>query len=94
VAQFSAPAPFTYGNSPRLISSLRTPITYNTDLSFIKKVKFAERFTGEFRFEAFNVFNHPLFGGPDTALGDGRTGIVNSQVNLPRQVQVAGKITF
>lgn len=94
VAAFSAPAPFTYGNSPRLISSLRSPVTYNTDLSAIKKVRITERFTGQLRFEAFNLFNHPLFGSPDTALGDGTTGIISSQVNLPRQIQLAAKVTW
>jgi len=94
VSAFSQPAPFTYGNSPRLFSGLLTPGTISTDLSGIKKIPIYENLSGEFRAEAFNIFNHPVFGPPDTTLGDGTTGIVNSQVNLPRQIQLALKLIW
>jgi hypothetical protein len=94
LSDFSAPAPFTYGNSPRMLSDLRSPRFVDTDLSGIKTFPIHERFKGEFRAEAFNLFNHPTFGPPDTVLGDGTTGIVNSQVNLPRQIQLAFKLLF
>ena len=94
VSYFSQPAPFTYGNSPRMLASLRSPGFIDTDLSGIKNFPIHERVTGQFRAEAFNLFNHPTFGPPDTTLGDGTTGIINSQVNLPRQIQVALKILF
>jgi hypothetical protein len=94
VDAFSQTAPFTYGNSPRLLSGLLTPGTISTDLSGIKKIPIYENLSGEFRAEAFNIFNHPVFGPPDTTLGDGTTGIVNSQVNLPRQIQLALKLIW
>ena len=94
VDDFSAPAPFTYGNSARTLSSLRSPGFISTDLSGIKRIPIHDRWNAEFRAEAFNLFNHPQFGPPDTALGDGTTGIISSQVNLPRQIQLAVKLTW
>lgn len=94
VSDFSQPAPFSYGNSSRLISNLRTPGTVSTDLSGIKRVPIFENLSAEFRAEAFNLFNHPRFGPPDNALGDGTTGIINSQVNLPRELQFALKLIW
>jgi hypothetical protein len=94
LGDFSEPAAFTYGNSPRNLANLRSPGFISTDLSGIKKIPIHDRLSAEFRAEAFNLFNHPTFGPPDTVLGDGTTGIVNSQVNLPRQIQVAVKVLW
>lgn len=94
VSDFSQPAPFTYGNSPRELGDLRAPRFVDTDLSGIKNFPIHGNVTAQFRAEAFNLFNHPTFGPPDTSLGDGTTGIVNSQVNLPRQIQLAVKVLW
>jgi hypothetical protein len=37
---------------------------HNVDFSITKGFKFGERLRAQFRFEAFNVFNHPLFANP------------------------------
>jgi Carboxypeptidase regulatory-like domain/TonB dependent receptor len=96
VSDFSQPAAFTYGNSPRMLGNLRSPGFILTDLSGIKKFPIYERLhlSGEFRAEAFNIFNHPTFGPPNTTLGSGSTGIINNQVNLPRQIQIAAKLLW
>jgi hypothetical protein len=91
VNDFSQPAAFTYGNSPRMFGNLRSDDFISTDLSGIKNFHIHDRVSCQFRAEAFNLFNHPIFGPPDTTFGDGTTGIVNSQVNLPRQIQLAVK---
>jgi len=46
------------------------------------------------RLEAYNAFNHPVFGTPDTSLDDGSFGVVSYTSNGPRQVQLALKINF
>lgn len=94
VSNFSQPASFTYGNAPRELSSLRSPGFVDTDLSGIKNIPIHDRVNAQFRAEAFNLFNHPTFGPPDTSLGDGNTGVINNQVNLPRQIQLAVKVTW
>ena len=91
---FSAPAPFTYGNSPRMFSALRSPASFDTDLSGIKFVPIRGRVRAEIRAEAFNLFNHPIFGPPNTAIGTPGAGTVGNQVNLPRQLQLAVKLLW
>lgn len=94
VNDFSNPGAFTYGNSPRTLGPLRSPGLVDLDLSGIKNTRLIEGWTLQFRAEAFNIFNHPQFGPPDTALGDGTTGVINSQVNAPRELQFALKLLF
>lgn len=95
VNDFSEPAPFTYGNSPRTIGSLRDPGWVDLDLSGVKNTRFFDdRVNVQFRAEAFNILNHPQFGPPDTNLGDGTTGIISTQLNNPRELQFALKVIF
>jgi Carboxypeptidase regulatory-like domain/TonB dependent receptor len=94
VDDFSAPAPFTYGNSPRTLGSLRSPGVANLDLSGIKNTHLVEGIDLQFRAEAFNIFNRTQFAPPDTALGDNTTGVISSQVNAPRELQFALKLLF
>ena len=48
----------------------------------------------EFRIEARNAFNHPVFGTPDTSVDDGTTGLVSYTASTPREVQLALKVNF
>jgi hypothetical protein len=94
VSDFSNPGAFTYGNSPRTLGALRSPGLVDLDLSGVKNTPLFEGWILQFRAEAFNIFNHPQFGPPDTALGDGTTGVISSQVNAPRELQFALKLLF
>ena len=40
----------------------------------------------QFRGEAFNLANHPLFSDPGTTLGSPTFGVVTGQENSPRQI--------
>jgi hypothetical protein len=93
-SDFSNPGAFTYGNSPRTLGALRSPGLVDLDLSGVKNTQIVEGWTLQFRAEAFNIFNHPQFGPPDTSLGDGTTGVINTQVNAPRELQFALKLLF
>jgi hypothetical protein len=71
-----APALGTYGNMGRNIfrdSGLRT-----VDLSIFKNFKFKERYGAQFRFEAFNIANHPTPANPY-----GASSFVNSGNSFP-----------
>jgi hypothetical protein len=93
---FSQPDAFTFGNEPRVDSSLRQQGIVNFDFAIFKRTTFgpSERIGVEFRTEVFNLFNHPLFGPPVTYLPSGSFGAVNNTVNNPRLVQFAMKFVF
>ena len=72
------------------------------DLSIIKATKFGH-FEHELRIEAFNIFNHPQFGNPNTTFGNAAFGQITSTLanascalcgTTERQVQVAMKLKF
>ncbi len=94
VSDFSAPPAFTYGNTARTLGFLRAPGIENIDLSGIKTTQIRENLQFQLRVEAFNLFNRVQFGPPNTALESGTTGVISSQFNLPRQIQLAGKFIW
>lgn len=95
VSDFSDPGAFTYGNAPRTLGQLLSPGVLNLDASVLKTFPVTEHASFQFRFEAFNIFNHPQFGPPNTAFGPGQpTGLISFQANQPRILQFAGKILF
>jgi hypothetical protein len=48
----------------------------------------------EFRLEARNAFNHPVFGTPHTAVGDDTFGKIDYTSVGPRLVQLGFKFNF
>jgi hypothetical protein len=91
---FSQPAIYTFGNMSRTHGYLRGPGLRNFDLSAFKQFEVVGRLRAELRGEAFNAFNTPQFSNPDTGVTDGTFGVISSQANSPRQVQVALKLLF
>ncbi len=59
VSAFGAPAPYTLGNTGRLLPYLRGPSAFGLDISIFKDIPIRERLHAEFRAEAFNILNHP-----------------------------------
>ncbi len=94
VSAFSVPAPYTYGNVARLASWLRSQNMANLDLALSKNIPIKERFNIQFRFETFNTFNRPEFGLPNISIGAPAAGVINSQVNTPRDIQFGLKVAF
>ena len=93
-AAFSQPAPFTFGNAPRTLSNVRGPGTHDIDFSLFKNFEATERVKVEFRAEAFNLLNQVVFGSPNLTLSSGQFGVITSQNNTPRQIQLALKAVF
>jgi len=91
---FAIPALYTYGNTGRLLPWLRAPGVANLDLSLFKNIPVHEQVRAQFRFEVFNLFNRPQFGTPGTTIGSSTAGVISSQANAPRDVQVALKFIF
>jgi hypothetical protein len=92
--QFTQPAPFTFGNVSRALPDVRAPGLRNLDFSLFKSLMVTERARVQFRAEAFNLFNHPLFGGPGVVFGNANFGVITTQVNTPRQLQMALRLDF
>ena len=91
---FQVPAPFTLGNAPRAIGSVRSPWSFTTDLSLGKQFRIREEMNFEFRVEAKNAFNHPVFGTPNTNVGDDTFGTISYTAIGPREVQLGFKFNF
>jgi hypothetical protein len=93
-AAFRLSQSFELGDVPRSAGSLRSPLTFQDDVSVVKNFGIFENISGEFRLEAFNVLNKVQFGFPGTIFGSSTFGVISTQANLPRNVQVALKIHF
>jgi hypothetical protein len=93
--RFANPAPGTYGTLGK--NALQGPGYANVDASLVRD--FPLRFLGEagrfeLRLEAFNLFNRPNFGQPDTGLTSSTFGQLISTIGNARLLQVALKIVF
>jgi hypothetical protein len=93
-SQFLQPSPFSFGNVSRTLPDVRRPGLTNLDLSLFKDFPLGETWRFQFRVEAFNLTNTPLFGLPGTTLAAPTFGVISSQANLPRQVQLALRLDF
>jgi len=84
--------PYTFGNLGR--NTLRQDGLQNVDFGAFKQFRFSEKRNLEFRSEFFNLFNHPNFAAPGTAIGSPTFGEVLSTVGQPRVVQFGLKLNF
>jgi outer membrane receptor protein involved in Fe transport len=91
-AAFAVPAPFTFGSLGR--NTFRTDWHRNLDLSLFRQFPISEHSRFEFRAEAFNATNTPVFGVPDTFLTDPTFAQVSATANTERQIQLALKLYF
>ena len=93
-AAFRLSRSFELGDVPRSAAALRSPLTFQDDISAVKNFAIFENLTGEFRLEAFNFLNKVQFGLPGTQYGSSTFGDITAQENLPRNVQAALKLHF
>ena len=93
-SQFTLPAQFTFGTLGRNHPNLRGDTLKQLDGSIFKTFSVKERLKVQFRGEAFNLANHPLFSDPNTTVTSGTFGIVTNQENQPRQIQLSLKLLF
>jgi hypothetical protein len=89
---FTVPAAFTFGNLGR--NTLRADWGKNVDVSLFRAFPIKERFRLEFRAEAFNVTNTPVWGSPVNNFSNANFGRVLNIANTPRQLQMALKLRF
>jgi Carboxypeptidase regulatory-like domain len=94
VAQFTDNALGTPGNAKRRFFS--GPGLDNYDMALLKNVSVTESKTLQFRLEAFNLFNHAQFFGPQSVDGNIGSATFGQVVNAdpPRLVQLGAKFIF
>ena len=86
-----------FGNVAK--DSLRGPGRDNWNMALFKNIAFTERLHSEFRFEAYNVWNHTQFrgdvngGGINTAIGGTDVGQITSAYDA-RPMQLGVKLIF
>jgi hypothetical protein len=96
-AAFAIPAQYTFGNSYRgLIEGQRL---INFDTSVIRSFPLWRETQFEFQAQAFNLFNHPVFGLNEynsTDLNSPSTfgSVDGAQANTNRELQISGKFVF
>lgn len=95
---FTEPAPYAFGDEPRVDPTLQADGIANWDFAAFKHLTFGpgERFGFEFRAEMFNLFNRVQFAPPGNGFGSSSFGVISGQgqMNNPRLVQFAGKVIF
>jgi hypothetical protein len=93
---FTRTPSFAFGNLSRNIDSVRSHGVNNWDLAFFKTTAIGRetRMNVQFRAELFNLFNRVQFGFPGQVIGNPQFGIVNSQVNEPRLLQLALRFSW
>jgi hypothetical protein len=91
---FQRPADFTLGDSPRALSSIRSPWSLTSDLSIGKVFPLREAMNFEIRLEARNALNHPVFGTPNTSVDSQNFGKITYTSVGPREMQLGFKFNF
>jgi hypothetical protein len=78
------------------LPNVRTQGIDNLDFALFKNTTFGpENKMGlQFRAEVFNLANRVQFGYPGQAFGTAQFGIVSSQLNQPRLIQLALRFSF
>jgi len=79
---------------PSQFNNLRVDHTNNINLSLAKTFSIKERVKVQFRAEAFNLTNKPLFAGATLTATSASFGTIGSQTNNPRYIQFGLRVTF
>ena len=66
----------------------------NFDTSLSKRFAVVGRSNLEFRWDVFNLFNHPGFGFPNSAIGNATAGRITTTIVDNRSMQFALKLNF
>ena len=94
LAAFTQTPAYSFGNvSPRI--TVYSPSLFNIDASLHKTITIKENYHVQFRAEALNLTNTVLFASPTLNVSTpGTFGVITSQTNFPRLIQLSVRITF
>jgi hypothetical protein len=92
---FAAAGSFQFGNAARTYNDFRRDPYRNLDLSLIKNIPWNEnRNKLQLRAEFLNALNYVVFGTPVTNIDSPNFGLITSQGNRPRIIQLVARFTF
>ncbi len=89
---FALPPQYTFGNEG--IDVINGPDIRDVDISLVKNTPIWEQGNLQFRCEAFNVANHPIWAQPHTTFGTPQFGEITSTRLANREIQFALKLSF
>jgi hypothetical protein len=81
-----------YGNAVR--NSIVGPGIFNFDMSILRNFRLGGSRTVQFRLEAFNTFNQPVWQDPNTAVTNSQYGQITSTRKPMRELQLGVKFGF
>ena len=93
LAAFAAPAPFTFGNAPRLFSQFRSFGTEQWDAALQKSIPIRESVRLALKIELFNLLNNVNFGVPVTDINNPGFGQITSAA-AARTGQISGTLIW
>jgi hypothetical protein len=74
--------------------NLRADGTNQVDMSVLKRFHISETTYLQLRLETFNVMNHPLFVAPNVTATNGSFGLITTQLNRSRALQIGARFVF
>jgi len=80
-----------FGNAGR--DTIIGPGVFRVDASIIRNFRFGSKYA-QFRFEAFNALNNPIWSDPNTTLSNPLYGTINNTRTPMREVQIGLKFVF
>jgi hypothetical protein len=80
------------GNAPRTNGDVRRFWNLNENLSIGKSIKVTQSIDMDVRIEAFNLFNRIVWNAPNSDFSSTNFGLITSQFNTPRQMQIGLKL--
>jgi hypothetical protein len=87
--------PYTIRTSPTRLDTVRTERPMQLDFSIFKSFNLPANVRLQLRAEAFNTFNTPWFGAPNTNVTQPAFGTVTpTQANDPRNIQLSIRVSF
>ena len=81
----------TFGDAGR--DTVIGPGVFRVDASIIRNFRFGSKYA-QFRFEAFNALNNPIWNDPNTTLSSPLYGTINNTRTPMREVQLGLKFVF
>ena len=91
-AAFTAPAPYTYGNSGR--NTVYGPGLQTADIAVVRNFAVTDKSSFQLRVEAFNALNKVNLGTPNRFVNTPQFGTITSTDGPGRQIQFSARLSF